>query len=379
MNDSWQEKQIYLLERLNDFTLTLTKDEFIVHRSLESETEKKDTDGAHETHKLNEKADTDKMDELGITACEINAIKESSCDGTTEERNEIENGGEVNDDPTSTTISVPLPGVPLVQNSSVSNDDRKRNDVSSGCAICLCPYNEGDRICWSSNPCCPHVFHEQCIIQWLFAMLTRQRNDLLRRRARDQIRSSRRNESGMRTTTSTTVERNGDANAANGTEEIGNSSDNNDETETDIMHESVPKLCPCCRQEFIVSRAELEKGVEATAPTFDTEEEDEGEGVGYERSRTLESNSSDGEAATFSAMTTDTAENESPSLIEENDGDCRQNEVETLMPVNQNTARVVSLGGHAIDAEIAIHNGDNAIPREDMRNDCAVTLDENVV
>ena len=35
------------------------------------------------------------------------------------------------------------------------------------CAICLCPYEDGDRVSWSTKCSCQHAFHTECIIPWL--------------------------------------------------------------------------------------------------------------------------------------------------------------------------------------------------------------------
>lgn len=35
------------------------------------------------------------------------------------------------------------------------------------CSICLCPYEDGETVCWAKNDECDHIFHEDCIVQWL--------------------------------------------------------------------------------------------------------------------------------------------------------------------------------------------------------------------
>lgn len=60
-------------------------------------------------------------------------------------------------------ILVPKPGVPHSDKPSPG----KLRKVPNECSICLCEYNVGSDIVWSSNPKCEHVFHTSCIEQWL--------------------------------------------------------------------------------------------------------------------------------------------------------------------------------------------------------------------
>lgn len=39
--------------------------------------------------------------------------------------------------------------------------------VPAACAICLCPYEEGDSVTHSSQIACQHAFHTECITTWL--------------------------------------------------------------------------------------------------------------------------------------------------------------------------------------------------------------------
>ncbi len=43
----------------------------------------------------------------------------------------------------------------------------EKRSVPIFCAVCLSEFEKCDRVCWSSNANCSHVFHEKCILQWL--------------------------------------------------------------------------------------------------------------------------------------------------------------------------------------------------------------------
>ena len=46
----------------------------------------------------------------------------------------------------------------------------ERRTASKCCAICLASYEPYDKISWSSNEGCTHVFHTECILTWLSAL-----------------------------------------------------------------------------------------------------------------------------------------------------------------------------------------------------------------
>ena len=63
-------------------------------------------------------------------------------------------------------IEVPVPGFQLASSSSVVAQMKNRL-APNVCSICLCNYDVGNQVVWSSNQACEHVFHEQCILQWI--------------------------------------------------------------------------------------------------------------------------------------------------------------------------------------------------------------------
>lgn len=56
------------------------------------------------------------------------------------------------------------------QNAKGINENGERRSCPIFCAICLNEYEISERVSWSSNPACTHVFHEDCITQWLVSL-----------------------------------------------------------------------------------------------------------------------------------------------------------------------------------------------------------------
>lgn len=67
-------------------------------------------------------------------------------------------------DEDSLLIEIPTPGLHL---SLDPNETPPTRLISGICTICLCTFDVGADIVWSSNTQCEHAFHEECIEKWL--------------------------------------------------------------------------------------------------------------------------------------------------------------------------------------------------------------------
>lgn len=114
-----------------------------------------------------------------------------------------------------TFVRVPCAG------QSIEYDDLSLRDIPNGCAICLSEFEVGDRITWASNRNCVHCFHEHCILKWMLAVAKKKR----------QQRSSN----------------------------IGPRDDVDDDPLQSALN--FPKLCPCCRRQFISSADILQRSI----------------------------------------------------------------------------------------------------------------------
>mmetsp|Transcript_6636 Transcript_6636/g.9700 ORF Transcript_6636/g.9700 Transcript_6636/m.9700 type:complete len:254 (+) Transcript_6636:441-1202(+) len=129
-------------------------------------------------------------DEPETSNCDID--ENSSCQETQDsDDTSVEYGG--NREQAQALLFIPFPGMPLCvedpqlggqkyDNKNKKLDETKKNvdvpfpesDVDSChrsapifCPICLGDYVLSDRVCWSSNARCHHVYHRDCIVSWL--------------------------------------------------------------------------------------------------------------------------------------------------------------------------------------------------------------------
>jgi hypothetical protein len=78
-------------------------------------------------------------------------------------------------------VYVPLPGQTLAQNAAKEGATSSKRLVSSGCAVCLCLFDPEEKITWSANPECPHIFHSDCVLHWFLAVGRKTQSRRLRR------------------------------------------------------------------------------------------------------------------------------------------------------------------------------------------------------
>ena len=156
-------------------------------------------DGTRSTHSL-------KVAKTGSTSSEDTDIEEGvnqENDNTTQEADESSEDEMDFIVESHTFVRIPIPGKSFPSNC-------KPRLVPNGCAICLCEFEAGERVTWSATDKDPHVFHEECMMNYLLCVGSK----ASRRRRRHQ--------------------------------EDQDPDQDPVEAATDF-----PMLCPCCRQQFV--------------------------------------------------------------------------------------------------------------------------------
>merc|ERR1719379_1418819 len=212
----------YLSFLMNNYTISLTKSD--IHNDednseddtgvTQNDSEKQVDDVRNESNTTADTIDSDAQ-VIDIEAPAPLRERSSGSEDSSEDLLEVEFDNRLR-------LSVPLPGHAISKEKDESESEEiettvttaNRRLVSNGCAICLCQFEAGEEITWSSNPNCPHVFHKDCIINWY---LTVGRKTQRRRKKENP--------------------------------------DMTDEEALELICK-FPILCPCCRQEFCIDTSE---------------------------------------------------------------------------------------------------------------------------
>jgi hypothetical protein len=190
-------------------------------RTITAETTTETSESAEKEDNIDEEAGNI----TGNEGCDANSISpkhgvaDKNCDNDDEDTDDCSSDGElfVGDDDLfgieAGLVVVPVPGE-LRHDLLGEAEARTLREVPNGCAICLSPFDVEDRVTWSSNRDCKHIFHHDCILDWFKSSGRRH----CRRRRRG--------------------EQQGD---------ILNYTNN-----PLLKITRFPKHCPCCRQDFIL-------------------------------------------------------------------------------------------------------------------------------
>lgn len=233
-------RETYLIETMSPYTKTLKESDFVEGAAL-NDTQQSNEDEDDLYTDYNNYCEPDDIEsERKLAESESNSHVnipvdnrcENSDDNSNDDSVETTMLDDVFEDATVAFVKVPMPGEKMYDHNDPEAIQKMHRTVPGGCVVCLNTFNKGHRVTWSSNSACSHLFHEECILDWL---KTSGRKSLRR------LRRQRESQGG------------------------------NEPTRIDVIQEvtSVPWLCPVCRQDFILPKQHengdiIESKVEAT-------------------------------------------------------------------------------------------------------------------
>jgi len=185
-------RQAYLVDLMKDYSMVLSKSD--TEGNYDSKEEEGSCDGAtietcselltssisSDTNEPKNDSKNEDSDDTLPDNDDIEMQRPKASSEEEEEENDANNHECDNSQCCHRTIYVPLPGQKVVEcandeseNSASVAFDTKKQAHSDGCAVCLNPFEVGQRAIWSSNPVCPHVYHHECLLEWFDAVGTK--------------------------------------------------------------------------------------------------------------------------------------------------------------------------------------------------------------
>lgn len=136
---------------------------------------------------------------------------------------------------------------------TIMTPKQRTRQVANSCPICLSAFEVGDTLCWASSPSCQHVFHQECMHDWLTAIGRKQFKKLIEKFNRSNLSAPQKKKKN-------TV----------------------DFWTSQVTHFDKP--CPCCRQVFMLDdHKQMVEKVESDVSSNDGEEvEQEGNHASFD-------------------------------------------------------------------------------------------------
>ncbi|KAG7364612.1 ring finger domain containing protein [Nitzschia inconspicua] len=171
-------REIFLLQCMENYTMSLSRKDIHEMEETHSRAGSIKSLGSRQSFRYSKKNSLNRdMSESGTVALDLeaqivgdeNKVKEKRPDSLADDEEEQAVLAFAFDEGCR-KVYVPLPGQTAVGSEETVLSPSARRMVNSGCAICLCTFDTGEKITWSATPECPHIFHSDCILQWYLAV-----------------------------------------------------------------------------------------------------------------------------------------------------------------------------------------------------------------